>query len=330
VRAAMASDASSGDGHRPPNRAQPADEDPHAALTQELARLLAAAIAQKQAGRTGGLATGSELASLASLVAGATQRNVSPGFKDGLSSLSYTPAPAPRHDHPIHAELPHDDEPMPIPSTWRQPAAHDEDRWFRQQMGAAALGLGAGLLIVVPTVLWLSGWLTGAPKSKPAGTSVVAQAQTQTQAQTQAQPPPTDVKTVKVQVRPVERANEAAAAQFVTGSLEPPRAAEPRVAAALPTQPSDHARARIEEMVLAAKRRIDGGDILAAREMLADADGSAQGAAWFALAETYDPNMLAAWGTRGVTADVARARALYRKALEVGAPRAQARLDALK
>ncbi len=50
----------------------------------------------------------------------------------------------------------------------------------------------------------------------------------------------------------------------------------------------------------------------------------------FALAETYDPNMLAAWGTRGVAADVAKARALYRKALSLGAERAQVRLDALK
>ena len=50
----------------------------------------------------------------------------------------------------------------------------------------------------------------------------------------------------------------------------------------------------------------------------------------FALAETYDPNMLAAWGTRGVAADVAKARALYRKALSLGAERAQVRLDALR
>ena len=56
---------------------------------------------------------------------------------------------------------------MPIPSTWRQPAAHDDDRWFRQQMGAAVLGLIAGLMIVVPAVLWLSGWF-GPQEAKPA------------------------------------------------------------------------------------------------------------------------------------------------------------------
>ena len=50
----------------------------------------------------------------------------------------------------------------------------------------------------------------------------------------------------------------------------------------------------------------------------------------FALAETYDPNMLAAWGTRGAIADVARAKALYHKSLGLGMARAQVRLEALQ
>jgi TPR repeat protein len=49
----------------------------------------------------------------------------------------------------------------------------------------------------------------------------------------------------------------------------------------------------------------------------------------FALAETYDPNMLSAWGSRGVTSDVVRAKALYRKALELGVTKANMRLEAL-
>ena len=64
--------------------------------------------------------------------------------------------------------------------------------------------------------------------------------------------------------------------------------------------------------------------------MLADADDGGQGAVSFALAETYDPNMLAAWGTRGVAADAAKARALYQKAFGLGVARAQNRLDALR
>jgi len=40
--------------------------------------------------------------------------------------------------------------------------------------------------------------------------------------------------------------------------------------------------------------------------------------------------MLLAWGTRGVVADVARARALSRKALDLGVAAAYRRLEALK
>src|SRR5262245_12326769 len=61
-------------------------------LTQELAQLLAATIAHNQAqrGATGGVPTGADLASLASLMTAASQhRSMSPAFKDGLSALSY-------------------------------------------------------------------------------------------------------------------------------------------------------------------------------------------------------------------------------------------------
>jgi TPR repeat protein len=47
----------------------------------------------------------------------------------------------------------------------------------------------------------------------------------------------------------------------------------------------------------------------------------------FMLAETYDPNMLASWQTRGITANPERARALYQKARDLGEGRAQQRLD---
>jgi len=66
-------------------------------LTEELARLLAATIAQGQHGkRLPGVATGSELASLAALVSASQgqQRAAQPSFRDGLSSLSYTPPAA--------------------------------------------------------------------------------------------------------------------------------------------------------------------------------------------------------------------------------------------
>jgi hypothetical protein len=106
---------------------------------------------------------------------------------------------------------------------------------------------------------------------------------------------------------------------------------------------------RVEEIVAQAARLVSSGDVAGAREMLAAEEGGgdvfvrigekrvrvyvaghgAQGPVTFALAETYDPNMLAAWGSLGVTSDVVRAKELYRKALELGVTKANMRLDAL-
>ena len=164
----MVKDVSSESDHRRPPPTDSASPDTHGQapqplagnLTHELAQLLAASIAQSQASRShGGVPTNAELTSLANLISAVSaQRTLAPVFKDGLSALSYTqPRPAPASARETAAapplELGHDDEPMPIPSTWRQPAPQDDDRWFRQQIGAAALGLIAGLMIVVPAVL---------------------------------------------------------------------------------------------------------------------------------------------------------------------------------
>lgn len=348
----MVKDASSENDHRPPPPTDSASPQTHGQarhapasdLTHELAQLLAASIAQNQANRPhGGVPTNAELTSLANLVSAAqAQRTLAPVFKDGLSALSYTP---PRSAQEATAgpslEPEQDDEPMPIPSTWRQPAQHEDDRWFRQQMGAALLGLVAGLMIVVPTVLWLSGWFEP-EKAKPAAASRQAATASAASPDVKAPPEPKapEVRTVKVQVRPVEKSAEGAA-QFVAGSVEPPRpvlaqpkpATEPpapvpapTVAAARLVEPG----ARLEEVLTQATRRIESGDVAGARETLAGADNGAQGPVTFALAETYDPNMLAAWGSRGIAADVAKARALYRRAVSLGVARAQARLDALQ
>jgi hypothetical protein len=301
-------------------------------LTQELAQLLAATIAHNQAqrGMTGGVPTGADLASLASLMTAASQhRSMSPTFKDGLSALSYN------QSHGGHAPVGavelrdshHDDEPMPIPSTWRQPVSNEGDRWFRQQMGAAALGLAAGLMIVVPTVLWLSGWIGGKQKTP---STITAQGDFVK---------PSEVKTVKVQVRPVDRSSGETASQFVTGSVSaevprrpdtPAMIATARVPEPVIRAPEVSQQSRAEELLAQAARRIETGDIAGARELLSGAEVQTIGQASFALAETYDPNMLAAWGTRGAVADVAKARALYAKALNLGIGKAMVRLEGLK
>ena len=346
----MVKDAISDSDHKP----APADglgrasddellRSPAGSLTQELAQLLAASMVQNQARRDrAGVPTNAELTSLADLVsAAAAQRTIAPAFKDGLSTLSHTqhrPFFAPQPMAPPPLDLVRDDEPMPIPSTWRQPFPQEDDRWFRQQMGAAVLGLIAGLMIVVPAVLWLSGYFS----PKESGPTVASRvAPPAADARPARETKVADVKTVRVPVRPmdpvrpVEKPPESVA-QFVVANVEQPMPAPieatppPQVSVIATARLVDPNKARIDSVLAQAAQRIDSGDIAGAREMLTGAGDGGQGEVSFALAETYDPNMLAAWGTRGVTADAAKARALYHKAFDLGVAQAEKRLDGLR
>lgn len=72
------------------------------------------------------------------------------------------------------------------------------------------------------------------------------------------------------------------------------------------------------------------GDMTGARTELARAANEGSANARFALAETYDPNVLAAWGLRERVADVGTAITLYEQALAVGDNRASGRIEALQ
>jgi hypothetical protein len=86
----------------------------------------------------------------------------------------------------------------------------------------------------------------------------------------------------------------------------------------------------MRRLMARAQQLIEQRNILAARSVLEHAAGFGQPAALFALAKTYDPNQLAAWGTVGTQGDPALARQLYQKALAGGMPEARLRLDALQ
>jgi len=70
------------------------------------------------------------------------------------------------------------------------------------------------------------------------------------------------------------------------------------------------------------------GDISAARIVLERAAEGGNAPALFALAETFDPAMLSAWGTLGTQGDVARAQDLYAKAFAGGVLEAKERMGA--
>ena len=78
-----------------------------------------------------------------------------------------------------------------------------------------------------------------------------------------------------------------------------------------------------------AKALVVQGNILAARGVLERAAETGSAQATFALAETYDPNVLATWRTRGTRGDATRARDLYARAYEGGIKAAKDRSNSL-
>jgi hypothetical protein len=72
------------------------------------------------------------------------------------------------------------------------------------------------------------------------------------------------------------------------------------------------------------------GDIVAARTLLEHAALMGNAQASFALAETYDPAMLARWGTYGTLGDADKAWELYAQASAAGIKQAKERGEALR
>jgi hypothetical protein len=214
-----------------------------------------------------------------------------------------------------------DDASMPIPSTWRVPPEQPRKSSFNDQLRAAALGFGTGLLLVVPAVLLLTGklgdWslpgsvLTGGRTGVPHVRDASSQP---------ASPPPMAEEPAKVQQLTVPTVSIAAA-----------KPASDALPAAALAPPLPEAKAPVwGDTIREAEDRIAKGDILGARELLGEPASAEHGEALLLMAETFDPNMLAAWGIRDVVADAPRAKALYARALKAGVERARGRLRALE
>lgn len=115
-----------------------------------------------------------------------------------------------------------------------------------------------------------------------------------------------------------------------------PTAAEPGVAAPVATQSEPEADlvaetdALANAMLIEARELVRSGAILEARRALTAPELADRGEALFMLAETYDPNVLAAIGAIGVAAEADRARRHYASARDRGVTAAASRLEALE
>jgi TPR repeat protein len=97
------------------------------------------------------------------------------------------------------------------------------------------------------------------------------------------------------------------------------------VAPAAPAQDAGPEAARLLER---ARLLLELGNIVTERAALERAVESGSPQAAFALAETYDPVVLSAWGAVGTRGDPAKAQQLYARAAAGGVETARDRLDA--
>jgi hypothetical protein len=109
-----------------------------------------------------------------------------------------------------------------------------------------------------------------------------------------------------------------------------PAADKPATVAARPTAPEALSDPELARLISRASLLLSQGNVGTARIVLERAAETGSAPALFALAETYDPATLAAWGTFGTQGDVAKARELYAKAFASGVQEAGDRLNALR
>ena len=88
-------------------------------------------------------------------------------------------------------------------------------------------------------------------------------------------------------------------------------------------------RPETARLIARASALLGQGDIRAARIVLERASETGSARASFMLAETYDPAVLATWGTYGTRSEVTKARELYAKAHAGGIQEAKKRMNAL-
>jgi hypothetical protein len=209
-----------------------------------------------------------------------------------------------------------------LPATWYSPPQEPAEPWFGSELRAGALGLGLGVLIIAPVLLVTGGWWP-IERFKPRAT-VRSEPQERSLSTTQAQEKVSALAAGKIEIQAVRR-------ELIPDIVAPSAPAVPPPAGpAASGPPPPPAETSAVAVLSEANKLIELGDIHAARDKLSNPALAGRAEAQFVLAETYDPNVLAAWGTRGVSADVERARALYQLALGLGHVGARERLRGLQ
>ncbi len=243
-----------------------------------------------------------------------------------------------------------------------EPEAHtlNEDlsprlrRGLSRQPGMGWLSVGVALFLII--ALGLGVWLGTTNAVSPDATARIASAQAlpapptppvkreseeRTQGIAQPNVPPVMEETKSISPAGIALAVSAeigappAPPPVVAERVQPPAAAVPAPAPIATVPPRRESpvetlpKAEIDRLVGRAQSMVETGDIAGARLLLTRALKAGDARAAFALAETYDPVVLARWRVRGIKPDAALARRYYEQALAGGLGDAQARIAAL-
>jgi hypothetical protein len=188
---------------------------------------------------------------------------------------------------------------------------------------AGVIGFGLGLVLVVPIGIVMTGAFNDFGLTSPLSSTkgeTAASEQVQSSVVPASASEDRSVATLGgTTPNPVAADTRSVAARAPDALARAVAAASRFEDATPPATPLDRARAAIA-----------AGDVEAARTSLEGLVAEGNPTALMLLAETFDPNMLAAWSVRGVIADPAIARELYRRAAALGIAQAKLRLEALE
>jgi hypothetical protein len=173
---------------------------------------------------------------------------------------------------------------------------------FRYQLGMGMIGFFGGLLVVVPVVVWML------PRQ------------------------PLEAGHADTPVSGFAEASSSALPALPTLKSVPTVADRSAARSASATRQSAATSSALDEEreIETARQLIRADNIPAARRLLDRPELETSGQALFMLAETYDPNVLAALGATGVVAESQMARRYYEAALAEGVEAAAVRLEALE
>jgi hypothetical protein len=252
-----------------------------------------------------------------------SHRQAPPALPRSLPAFEESETGEDRHGHAA---------PMPSEAHVSTEGAQDDEarlQWIRQKVPAAILGGIVALALLVMMVVGLDEWLHPArtPNQNSATTARDAVAQEpmlSSQGETQ---PARAGKTIEAPA-PVTAARRPSDTVAESQSASEEKALEEALQRSV--KKLEEARQRIDKALEQARSRIERGDVVGARILLLSIEDDPNGLVSYALAETYDPNILAAWGARDAVADVGKAKALYGEALDLGVSRARQRLEALR